>query len=114
MDAYIAQARLDRALCDEFLAQNPKQHSCTILRSKNMSKSWKPEVFVDNEWAQNNCAFATKEEAEASAFDLMSRWMLVQDYRAVESDQPVNYKLDMETKEMSPVGTAQLELNLES
>lgn len=93
MDAYIAQARQDRALCDEFLAQNPKQHSCTILRSNTMSKSWKPEVFVDNEWTQNNCAFATKEEAEASAFDLMSRWMLVQDYRAVESDQPVNWQI---------------------
>ena len=58
-----------------------------------MSKSWKPEVFVDNQWCQNNLAFATKEEAERSAFDLMGRWMLVQDYRAVESDQPVNWKI---------------------
>lgn len=112
MEDYIAQARRHREVCQDFLAANPKQHSCTILRSKDMS--YKPEVFVDNEWAQNNCAFATKEEAEASAFDLMSRWMLVQDYRAVESDQPVNYKLDMKTKEMSPVDTAPLELNLES
>lgn len=58
-----------------------------------MSKSWKPEVFVDGQWSQNNCAFATKEEAEASAFDIMQRWMLVTDYRAVESDQPVNWQI---------------------
>lgn len=76
--------------------------------------SYKPEVFVDNQWAQNSLAFATKEEAEYSARELMSRWMLVTDYRAVASDQPVNYKLDMKTKEMSPVDTAPLELNLES
>lgn len=55
--------------------------------------SYKPEVFVDNQWANNNCAFATKKEAEASAFDLMNRWLLVTDYRAVESDQPVNWKI---------------------
>lgn len=55
--------------------------------------SYKPEVFVDNQWSQNNLAFATKEEAEASAFDLMNRWLLVQDYRAVESNQPVNWQI---------------------
>lgn len=55
--------------------------------------SFKPEVYVQGEWAQNNLAFATKEEAELSARDLMSRWMLVEDCRAAESDQPVNYKI---------------------
>lgn len=56
--------------------------------------SWKPEVIADSsgKWARNGLAFATKEEAEASARDLASRWMLVTDWRAVESDQPVNYK----------------------
>ena len=55
--------------------------------------SWKPEVLIQGKWSQNNLAFATEREAELSAADLMSRWMLVQNYRAVESDQPVNYKL---------------------
>ena len=57
--------------------------------------SFKPEVSTDggHTFHQNNLAFVTREEAETSARDLMSRWMLVTDWRAVESDQPVNYRL---------------------
>lgn len=60
--------------------------------------SWKPEVQTcnDRKFYGNNLAFATKEEAERSARDLMNRWMLVTDYRAVESDQPVNYRITAE------------------
>lgn len=55
--------------------------------------SWKPEVIADStgKWAGNSLRFATKEEAEANARDLMSRWMLVREYRAAPSDDPVNY-----------------------
>jgi len=58
-------------------------------------KSWKPEVRTgsDPKFYGNALAFATREEAERSAKDLMSRWMLVVEWRAVESDQPVNYRL---------------------
>ena len=57
--------------------------------------SFKPEVSTDGgrTFHQNALAFATREEAETSARDLMSRWMLVSDWRVVESDQPVNYRL---------------------
>lgn len=55
--------------------------------------SYKPEVKVSDQWSQNSLVFATKEEAERSARDLMNRWLLVTDYRAVESDLPVNYKI---------------------
>ena len=57
--------------------------------------SFKPEVSTDGgrTFHQNALAFATREEAETSARDLMSRWMLVTDWRVVESDQPVNYTL---------------------
>lgn len=58
--------------------------------------SWKPEVKTiggGDKWSQNNLAFATEEEALASARDLSNRWMLVTGFRAAESDQPVNYKL---------------------
>ena len=57
--------------------------------------SFKPEVSTDGgkSFHQNALAFATREEAETSARDLMSRWMLVTDWRAVESDQPVNYRI---------------------
>lgn len=54
--------------------------------------SWKPEVFVERKWSQNALVFATREEAEQNARDLYLRWTLCEDYRAVESDQPVNYR----------------------
>ena len=40
--------------------------------------SFKPEVSTDGgrTFHQNALAFATREEAETSARDLMSRWML--------------------------------------
>lgn len=58
--------------------------------------SWKPEVRTGNDpkFYANNLAFATREEAERSAKDLMARWFLVVEWRVVESDQPVNYRLD--------------------
>jgi len=67
--------------------------------------SYKPEVKTgnDSKWYDNNLAFATREEAEYSARDLMNRWLLVVDCRAVESEQPVNYKLDLETGELTSV-----------
>jgi hypothetical protein len=55
--------------------------------------SWKPEVFVQGKWSRNGLVFATKEEAERSARDLMNRWMLVEDCRAVEVEDIVNYQI---------------------
>ena len=57
--------------------------------------SFKPSVSTDGgaTFNENALAFATHEEAEISAKDLMSRWMLVTDWRVVESDEPVNYTL---------------------
>lgn len=68
-------------------------------------KSWKPEVQTgrDPKFYGNNLAFATREEAEHSAKDLMRRWLLVNDWRVVESDQPVNYHINLETGVMTPV-----------
>ncbi|WP_028164097.1 hypothetical protein [Bradyrhizobium elkanii] len=56
--------------------------------------SWKPEVIADNsgQWVGNALRFATKEEAEANVRDLAMRWTLVREYRATESDDPVNYR----------------------
>lgn len=57
--------------------------------------SYKPEVQTgrDPKFYSNNLAFATREEAEQSAKNLMARWFLVNDWRVVGSDQPVNYRL---------------------
>lgn len=55
--------------------------------------SWKPEVIADNsgKWVGNALRFATKEEAEANVRALAWRWTEVRDFRAIESDDPVNY-----------------------
>lgn len=55
--------------------------------------SWKPEVIADStgQWYDNALRFATREEAEANARDLSMRWLAVQDTRATESPDPVNY-----------------------
>ena len=57
--------------------------------------SFKPMVKTgsDPQWYGNSLAFATKEEAELSARDLMNRWLLVVDYCAQESDEPVNAEI---------------------
>ena len=67
--------------------------------------SWKPEVRTGNDekWYDNSLRFATREEAEISAKDLMARWLLVVDCRAVESDDPVNYRINLETYAMEAV-----------
>ena len=56
--------------------------------------SFRPMVLVQGEWSGNALRFATKEEALTSARDLFSRWMLVEDCRADESADPVNYRID--------------------
>ena len=55
--------------------------------------SWAPEVQTDDsgKWYRNALRFATKEEAEQNAHDLMLRWFLVHHTRASESDDPPNY-----------------------
>lgn len=69
------------------------------------TKNWKPEVQTGNDknWYGNALVFATQKEAEYSARDLMNRWLLVVDYRAVESDDPVNYRIDWDSMEMVAV-----------
>lgn len=54
--------------------------------------SWAPEVIADSsgKFCGNALRFATKEEAEAYAKDLFSRWTAVKEYRVVESADPVN------------------------
>jgi hypothetical protein len=58
-----------------------------------MAKSWKPEVIADSsgEWCGNGLRFATEEEARNSASDLAMRWIAAREWRAAESDDPVNY-----------------------
>ncbi len=62
--------------------------------------SYRPMVYVQGEWAGNGVRFATSDEAEASARNLMARWFLVDDIRVDESDDEVNYAWDNGLKEV--------------
>jgi len=52
---------------------------------------WKVEVIADNsgEWAGNAMRYETKEEAEAAARDLASRWLLVRKWRVVKTKRTI-------------------------
>ena len=54
---------------------------------------WKPQVQTGNDpkWYQNALVFATKEEAEKSAFDLMMRWTAVREYGVAEVDEEATH-----------------------
>ena len=62
--------------------------------------SFRPMVYVQGEWAGNGLRFATSDEAEASARNLMARWFLVDDIRVDMSDDEVNYVWDNGLKEV--------------
>jgi hypothetical protein len=62
--------------------------------------SYRPMVHVQGEWAGNGLRFATSDEAEASARNLMARWFLVDDIRVDESDDEVNYAWEEGLKEV--------------
>lgn len=56
--------------------------------------SWISEVFADNEWVGNCRRYATEQEALDAGLELLSRWYVPKDYRAVESSDPVNAKFE--------------------
>ena len=57
--------------------------------------NYRPEISTDGgkSFGQNAQVFATKEEAETMAKDIFNRWMLATDHKAVESDEPANYRI---------------------
>jgi hypothetical protein len=59
--------------------------------------SWKPYFIIPGEGdkhCKNGQAFATQEEALASAESRFMRWTTPSGFGADESDQPVNYRWD--------------------
>lgn len=67
--------------------------------------SYKMEVRTVNDpkFYGNACAFATEDEALRAGDELMGRWLLVVKYRAVESDEPVNYEFPPEASRPRPI-----------
>ena len=58
--------------------------------------NWKMEVLTSS-WNSNACVYATEKEALEAGRELLGRWFVPTDYRAVESTDPVNYKFNFET-----------------
>ena len=58
--------------------------------------SYKTEVlaFGETVFCSNGLRFATEQEAVDSGRELSGRWMMVKEYRAAESTDPVNYKFE--------------------
>lgn len=54
--------------------------------------SWKCEVHAEGEWVSNGLRFATEQEALNYGTDLLSRWFLPDDHRAVQSEDQPNYR----------------------
>jgi hypothetical protein len=65
--------------------------------------SYKTEVYVDRKWCGNNLRFATEVEAVEYGKELLSRWYVPTDSRAVTSDDKVNYRFNFETYKAEPV-----------
>lgn len=57
--------------------------------------SFKPEISTDGgkTFGQNAQCFTTHAEAETMARDIYNRWLSATNYRVVESDDPVNYRI---------------------
>jgi hypothetical protein len=71
-----------------------------------MSKSWKAEVQADSSrtWSSNMLRFAEKQEAEAYARDLWSRWSAVREYRVVASENAPTHRWEGQHAAPIPAG----------
>lgn len=66
---------------------------CPIDGCDCHGQNWAPEVLVDGKWGGNALVFETKGEAEAWAKDLLNRWFVPTDSRAVVSTKKVNARI---------------------
>lgn len=74
-----------------------------------MDKSFKAGMWIagELELSFNAQRFATREEAEAAACELKSRWMLVRGFEILPSTDEVNYRFDLQENRAFPVEKVQ-------
>ena len=65
--------------------------------------NYKTEVFVDNQWCGNALRFATEAEAVEYGKELLSRWFVPSDSRAVQTEDPVNYVFNFDEYRAIPL-----------
>lgn len=68
--------------------------SPTLTAVSPAPQAWGAEVIADDsgKYCGNGLRFATRDEAEAYARELFSRWTLVREWRAVPVSGAVNYR----------------------
>ncbi|MBK8759176.1 MAG: hypothetical protein IPM03_01795 [Sulfuritalea sp.] len=59
-------------------------------QSQSKPHSFKFEVLAGGGWASNSQRYETPDQAQSAARELSSRWMAVEDWRVVPSDEPPN------------------------
>ena len=59
-------------------------------QSQTKPHSFKFEVLAGGGWASNSQRYETPDQAQSAARELSSRWMAVEDWRVVPSDEPPN------------------------
>ncbi|HUT68147.1 MAG TPA: hypothetical protein VMW86_06320 [Dehalococcoidales bacterium] len=81
------------ALCDlsDFLRHHPWSELLKVQRVENGKVEYRTEVYVENEWVGNALVFPTRDEADGYAAALKRAWILVKDYRVVETNEAANY-----------------------
>jgi hypothetical protein len=82
------------------------------MSDRKKPTSWAAEVIADDsgEWCGNGLRFEHYEDAAAWVADLASRWILVQQIRVVESDDPVTEWL--KTEEPKGAAEARAKINV--
>ena len=74
---------------------------------RNKKMSWGIEVHTTQcepgVYTGNEMRFETEDEAVSYALDLACRWFLVDDWRAKQYDEPVNYRWNKEAHRAVPV-----------
>ena len=65
--------------------------------------SYKMEVLTEGKWSTNSCVYATEREASEAGKELLCRWLVPTDSRAVESTDPVTYRFNFDTYRPEPI-----------
>ena len=80
---------------DNFWIDDDTGERVNAISGERNRISWAPEVSTDStgKFYGNALRFATEGEALASARELSGRWLLVRDYRAAPSSDPVTWSM---------------------
>ena len=82
----------DTTACCAWLAKSDAlaAYEVHLERENAKPKGWVTEVFAQGEWVPNGIVWPDEESALEAGRDLLSRWFVPTDYRAVPTDKEPN------------------------